>query len=271
MLVTIDTGGTKTLVTSFTKTGEMGEVFRFPTPKEPSAYITALRTILKEKYSHEQVDAIIIGIPGTIKNGVAIWCNNLEWSNFHISEALEGVLGTVPIFIENDANLAGLAEDRSLEEKVGCSLYVTISTGIGTGIITESHINEDLRLSEGGRILVEYNGHLQEWEKFASGKAIYTLYGTYARDITSKRTWNKIADRISRGFLTIIPLLQPDVIIIGGSIGTYFDRYGKQLSSLLERHLPPHIPTPPIRSAQHPEQAVIYGCYFYGIDQLSNR
>lgn len=271
MLVAIDTGGTKTLVTSFTRDGKMGEELRFPTPKDPTEYVSVVKKTLKQLYGNreEQVEAIVVGIPGMIKNGVAIWCQNLEWKNVHIQEALKGALGDAPVLIENDANLAGLAEARSLSPTPPFVLYVTVSTGIGTGIITDGHIDPDLKLSEGGRMLVEFDGRVREWETFASGKAIYNTYSAYARDITSKRIWNQIADRISRGFLAMIPVLQPDVIVIGGSIGTYFDHYGPQLTKRLNEHLPAHIPTPPIRAAQHPEQAVIYGCYYYALDYLA--
>ena len=62
-----------------------------------------------------------------------------------------------------------------------------------------------------------------------------------------------------------------DVIIIGGSVGTYFDRYHEYLEGILVEHLPAHIPCPKIVQAQHPEEAVIYGCYYYGKDFLANK
>ena len=74
---------------------------------------------------------------------------------------------------------------------------------------------------------------------------------------------------MSRGFLAVVPIVQPDVIIIGGSVGTYFERYGEFLSEILTDHLPPHIPCPKIIQAKHPEEAVVYGCYYYGKDYLA--
>ena len=97
------------------------------------------------------------------------------------------------------------------------------------------------------------------------------MYKKFARDIKSKRTWRQIADRISRGLLAVVPILQPEVIIIGGSIGTYFSKYGVTLREILAEHLPPHIPCPKIVKAQHPEEAVIYGCYYYGKDYLTSK
>lgn len=269
MIVAVDTGGTKTLITSFSEDGNIGKQVKFPTPPLEADYTEHLRTTLRSLYGGQRVDAIVIAIPGIIKDGVAIWCNNLKWSNFDAAEAFRGVLGDTPVFIENDANLAGLAETRLMKKTPVSSLYVTVSTGIGTGVTTNGHIDPGLRLSEGGRSLVEFDGVVREWESFASGRAIYLTYGQYARDIHSKRTWKHIADRISRGFLAIIPVIQPEVIIIGGSIGTYFERYGDYLEALLDEKLPPHIPTPKLVQAKHPEEAVVYGCYYYALDALA--
>ena len=269
MLVTVDTGGTKTLIASFTKKGDIGELIKFPTPPDQDHYVALLRKTIQENYDKFSVEAIVVALPGIVKDGVAIWCNNLGWKNFDAQRALAGVLGDTPVIIENDANLAGLSETRMLEPVPVSSLYVTISTGIGTGIITNGHIDPGLRYSEGGRALVEFDGVVREWESFASGKAIFETYGKYARDITKEKTWKQIADRISRGFLATIPLIQPEVIIIGGSIGNYFDRYGEQLEAILKEKLPDHITCPRLVQAKHPEEAVIYGCYYYAVDYLA--
>lgn len=269
MLVVVDTGGTKTLVASFNNSGVLGEQFKFPTPKDQTEYTILLRSIITENYSGKKVKAIIIAAPGIIKDGVALWCPNLKWQKFNIAKAIGGVLDDTPVLVENDANLAGLAETRIMKSIPDQSLYVTVSTGIGSGIITNGHINESLRNSEAGHALVEYDGIVREWESFASGKAIYKAYGKYARDITDKRVWNQIADRISRGFLAVIPILQPDIVIIGGSMGTYFAKYGEKLQNILKEKLPDHIPCPKFVQAKHPELAVIYGCYYYAVDNLN--
>ncbi len=271
MIITIDTGGTKTLISSFGLNGKMGESIKFPTPAQPKEYVKALKETVRANYSHGEVDVIVLALPGIIKDGVAVWCQNLGWANFNAHEALHDLLPGVPLLIENDANLAGLAETRALHPTPVSSLYVTVSTGIGSGICTNGFIDPGLRLSEAGRALVEFDGKVQPWEQFASGHAIVNVYKKFARDITSKRTWRQIADRISRGFLAVIPILQPDVIIIGGSVGTYFERYGAYLEGILREHLPAHIPCPKIVQAQHPEQAVVYGCYYYGKDYLGTR
>ena len=269
MLVTVDTGGTKTLIAGFEQNGTIGETIKFPTPKDQQEYITLLRKTLQERYGDKTVEAVVVALPGIVKEGIALWCNNLGWKNFDAQSALTGVLGNAPVIIENDANLAGLAETRSLDPIPTSSLYVTVSTGIGTGVITNGSIDPGLRYSEGGRALVEFKGEVREWESFASGQAIRAAYNSYARDITSPDAWTEIADRISRGFLAVIPMIQPDVVIIGGSVGEYFERFGPQLETILQEKLPSHIQCPRFVQAKHPEQAVIYGCYYYALDYLS--
>lgn len=270
MIVAVDTGGTKTLIAGYSEDGKITSEFLFPTPTKKSDYVDLLTTHLTALFDPTKVDAIVIALPGIVKDGIAVWCNNLHWKNFDVASELKGVLGGAPLFVENDANLAGLAETRLCKTIPVSSLYVTVSTGIGSGVITNGKIDPGLRYSEAGRALVEYDGVVREWESFASGKAIYNTYGKYARDIKSKRTWNKIADRISRGFLAMIPIIQPDIIIIGGSIGTYFSQYEAQLKGILTEKLPPHIPLPKLVQARHPEQAVIYGCYYYALDVLAD-
>jgi predicted NBD/HSP70 family sugar kinase len=269
MLIAVDTGGTKTLITSFASNGKPGDTFRFPTPKDEDEYIALLVEHIHEHYAGKPIDGIVIGVPGIVVDNVARWCGNLGWENFDIASQLK-VAFSCPVWIENDANLAGLAEVKALRKTPASCLYVTISTGIGTGIILDGQIAPGLSSSEGGHSLVEYDGKVQMWETFASGQAIRRTYGKYARDITSKTVWNQIADKISRGFLAIIPVLQPQVIIIGGSIGTYFERYYPTLRRILTEHLPAHIPVPEIRQAAHPEEAVVYGCYYYGKDRLTH-
>lgn len=267
MLITVDTGGTKTLIASFDKSGKLAKTHRFETPKNQQEYLQKVTKTIRENYSAE-IDGIVVAVPGVIKNNIAVWCANLKWQNFDIANVLEKEF-SCPVLLENDANLAGLAETKMLPLTPETSLYVTISTGIGTGIIINEKIEPALSSSEGGHALVEYDGLVREWESFASGRAIKETYGKYGKDIHDPKLWERIADKISRGFLPIIPFLQPDTIIIGGSIGTYFNRYSEELEKILKHRLPEHILCPDIVQAKHPEEAVAYGCYYYGIEKLS--
>jgi predicted NBD/HSP70 family sugar kinase len=140
-------------------------------------------------------------------------------------------------------------------------LYVTISTGIGTGIVVNQTIDPVFADSEGGQMPLEYNGKLVIWEDFASGRAIVERFGKQAKDIDDPKIWQRIAHDLARGFIELIALTQPSIIVLGGSVGVYFEKYEKFLKAELAKFDNPLVPIPPIRQAARPELAVIYGCY----------
>ncbi len=269
MLIAVDTGGTKTLVARVSTDGVIEEKSKFPTPKNIDEYIAVLTNTINHLTDGGRPDVIVVALPSIIKNDIAIWCPNLEWENIDIRSLLRTEFHHAAIYVENDANLAGLGEAYSLEKLPASSLYVTISTGIGTGVIENGYIDTALRHSEGGHMQLQFEEELQTWEQFASGRAIKRDFGKMASEITDAETWQQITFRFGLGFLVLIPVIQPDVIIIGGSVGTHFANYHAKLIALLEERLPPHIPRPELRQAAHPEEAVIYGCYRYAVQQTT--
>lgn len=270
MIVTVDTGGTKTLVATFGRDGSELAEQKFPTPKDPTIYLETVTSAIRLITSGGvDIDAISIALPGTVRHGVAVWCENLGWRDVAVRDTLEAAFPSTPILIDNDANLAGLGETRQLESEPTASLYLTFSTGIGSGIVTNGHINPTLSQSEAGHCLLAYRGDLMEWEAFGSGQAIARDYGKMARDITDEATWREIVtERLAPGLLAHLPLLQPEVVIIGGSVGSYFHRFEAPLKALIDTMLPPDIARPEIVQAKHPEEAVAYGCYYAAVDFL---
>lgn len=269
MLIAVDTGGTKTLVAGFSNTGTITASTKFATPKNQGVYLKAVKKSILEVADGEPVDSIVLALPGVIKDGVALWCHNLGWYKFPIQQMLGDMFPGVPTRIENDANLAGLGSTRLLDPVPSSSLYVTFSTGVGTSVITNGKLNPGFLNSEGGHAVIKHEGEFKFWEKISSGKRLYETYGKYARDITDDKTWRDVAYRMSLGLLVLVPFMQPDTVIIGGSMGSYFDRYGHHLKEILDNQLISDIIRPNIIAATHPEEAVVYGCYFYALDELT--
>lgn len=271
MLIAVDTGGTKTLVASFESDGQIHNKIKFQTPRQESEYVKMVVETIKLLSLNSTIDAVSIAIPGVIRDDIIVWCQNLGWENFDLISTIKNHFPDTPVMMENDANLGGLGETRLLEDDPQSSLYVTVSTGIGTGLITNGQINQGMRHSEGGHSLVEFQDVVRTWESFASGQAIFKTFGKFGKDIHDKETWDEIADRISRGFLALVPMIQPDVIIIGGSMGSHFPKYSDRLTELLSEKLPKKIVKfPRLIKAVHPEEAVIFGCYYYALDCLAD-
>lgn len=270
MIIAVDTGGTKTLVGLFDADGSLTKQKKFPTPENIDEYIGELvKTIenLTDK-NDSIIDSISIALPGTIVNGFMIHAGNLGWKNID----MKGLLSfrfSCPVFVENDANLAGLSEAKAFDKTPRMCLYVTVSTGIGTGIITNGEINPLFAATEGGQIFLEHDGVVKPWEQFASGKAIHRTYGKLASEITDERAWYHIAKNIAAGLLVLCPALGPDVVVIGGGVGTHFAKFSDDLTGIMREYLTDKYMPDAIKQAARPEEAVIYGCYYHAINSTS--
>jgi predicted NBD/HSP70 family sugar kinase len=262
MYVGVDVGATKTLVAVLNNSGEIIEEFKFLSPEKYSNWLLELRHIFSQ-LKHQDFRAAGVALPGRLdrEHGRLLHLANLPWTNESVQADCEKVFHC-PVVIENDANTACLSEAR-LQPEYDKVLYITISTGIGTGVTYKQRLDPSLIDIEGGQILLPHNDKLMRWELFASGRAIYKHFGKPAADIPASDTdaWKYVIHNLLIGFFANIAIVEPDLIIIGGSIGTYFDRYGKLLQAELERHAVPVVKIPKLIQAQRPEQAVIYGCY----------
>jgi predicted NBD/HSP70 family sugar kinase len=256
----IDVGGTKTLVAVFDAHGKLVEKQKFPTPPEYPEFLKELKKTLKS-LSTDEFQAVTIAMPGSVDHdhGLVHAFGNLTWRDVHVIADLEK-LTHCPVLLENDAKLAGLSEALLVPdyEKV---LYITISTGIGTGLIVNGTIDRDLSDSEAGQMILEHNGKHVKWESFASGKAIVARYGVRAAELDDREAWKVLSRDFASGILTLVATLQPDVMIIGGGVGSHFDKFGKYLQAELKKYETPLVPIPPIIPAKNPEEAVIHGCY----------
>lgn len=261
MYLAIDIGGTKTFVASISDEGVIVERIRFETPQNYDDFSNSLAKSVEE-LSTKNFIACCVGAPGRIDRtkGVGIAMGNLPWKNAPIKSEVEQIVDC-PVLVDNDANLAGLSEAMLLKEKYDRVLYITVSTGIGTGIIVNQQIDPAFADSEGGHILLEHGGKLTPWEKFASGSAIVRRYGKKASEITDEKTWREISHDLALGIIDLVAVIQPQIIVFGGSVGEHLDRYKKPLTEALKRYETPLVPIPEIAQAKRPEEAVLFGCY----------
>ncbi|HET9850230.1 MAG TPA: ROK family protein [Candidatus Saccharimonadales bacterium] len=263
MDLAIDIGGTKTLIAVFDGSGRKIAEYKFPTSKNYEQFTKELDAALSANFANYQIKAVCCAAPGELdrSRGIGVVFGNLPWKNVPLKQDLQKLFPGAAVFIENDAKLAGLSEAVLLQKKYKKVLYLTISTGIGDGIIIDDKIDPDFTDSEPGQMVLEYNGQLQKWEDFASGRALVKRYGKKASEIDDPVIWEAYAKGIARGLNELLAILQPDVVVIGGGVGTHFDKFSSYLLAELAKMENDMVKTPPIIKAQRPEEAVIYGCY----------
>lgn len=262
MYLGVDIGGTKTLVAALNSSGIIIKSLKFPTDHNYHKFIEQLEHTIKE-LDVDDYAAGAVGVPATKidrHHGRAMSFGNLPWPVVAIQHDIEQI-AHCPIVVENDAKLAALSESRLLKDRFRDVLYVTVSTGIGYGLVIDGVIDKGIGDGGGRTILLEHNGKMTPWEDFASGKALVERYGKLAKDIHDDATWKSISRNLAQGFIELIAITQPEVIVLGGSVGHYFERYKEFLTKDIEKYKIPLVNLPVLLKAQRPEEAVIYGCY----------
>ncbi|TXG77751.1 ROK family protein [Patescibacteria group bacterium] len=262
MILSIDIGGTKTLIATFSETEPtIVEQIKFPTPHDYGDFKIELANNVA-KLSTRTFSHCVMAVPGVLDRTQGIVANlgNLDWENKSIAKDVQEIT-TCPVVIENDAKLAGLGEARNLKDKYKKILYVTVSTGIGIALINDGIIDDAIGDAGGHDMYVEYDGKRITWEELASGRTIYETYGTKASDIKDPEIWRTISEKIAVGLIDLIALLHPEIIVIGGGVGTHFDKFEAPLMEALKGYEIELTEMPRIIQAQNPEEAVVYGCF----------
>ncbi|MCR1898979.1 ROK family glucokinase [Irregularibacter muris] len=96
----------------------------------------------KTNASLQAVKSIGIGVPGLVerKTGKTIYVTNLFWHNVPLGEKLSNYFQR-PIYVENDATVAGLAEKiAGSTQGAKNSVFITLGTGVGGGIIINDRV-----------------------------------------------------------------------------------------------------------------------------------
>ncbi len=186
----IDLGGTKILVLIADVEGNVLGDARIATdaPQGPDAVINRILQATRDAASEagvelERVRAVGVSAPGPIDTTVGVITDppNLPgWHNVPLARILSERLGR-PTVLENDANCQGLAEHRfGAGRGYHHMIFVTISTGIGGGIIIDDklYVGASGAAGEIGHMAVSADGpvcgggHVGCLEAFSSGTAI---------------------------------------------------------------------------------------------------
>jgi glucokinase len=212
-----------------------------------------------------QVAAVGIGAPGPldIAAGVAVAPPNLHgWDHVPVRRLIEDGLG-VTAFLEKDANAAALGEHRfGAGRGTKHMIYVTVSTGIGGGLILDGklyHGSGGMAGEVGHTTIVPYGplcgcGNRGCLEALASGTAIArqarervvrgvpTLIADLAGgdperitailvadaasqgDVEAREILAKAMDYLGIGMANLVNLFNPQLIVIGGGLANIGER-----------------------------------------------
>lgn len=205
------------------------------------------------------VGAVGVGIPATIDavRGVSVYATHLPLAGVAVADLLAERLG-LPVFMDNDANLAMLVEHRAGAARgAHDALMLTLGTGIGGGIVVDDRIYRGSQgaAAELGHVVVDQDGPPCQGncpsrgclEVMASGSALVreatALAGERPRsalghalgagrpitgplvtelahdgDDAAREVLALIGRRLGVGIASLVNVFDPDVVVIGGGV-----------------------------------------------------
>jgi len=250
MIIGIDLGGTKILTAVADKNGRIISSVKVDTQAKlgPKRVIeNVIRStnlaLVKAKVPLSKISRIGLGAPGPVINGSTIVSppNLPGWHKVNIKQILGKILKK-EVIVENDANAAALAEYRFGAGKGSKNMiYMTISTGIGGGIIIDGKLYKGSTGTAGevGHMVIDPKGprcgcgNYGCLEALSSGPAIARVAGT--KDALEAEKEARKGDKRARnaiklaawylgiGISDLVNLLNPDKVILGGGVSNMGD------------------------------------------------
>lgn len=184
-LIGVDVGGTRLRAARFTPDLELLDRTEQATVAAdgPDAVFDRLVETIRQVLPPipSELGGIGVALPGPLDAdaGILIAPPNLPFSDTPIGQMLRNAVGG-PVFIGNDADLAGLAEYRfGAGQGARSMVYITISTGIGGGLVLDGRLHHGRgQAGEIGHMVVDPDGPLcgcgrqGHLEAIASGTAL---------------------------------------------------------------------------------------------------
>ena len=268
--VLFDIGGTKTRVAVSADLKTLGTHTSFKTPGVFADGVKKLADTIAELTAGGKLVAIAGGIRGLLeddKSGIHNDSVLSKWAGKSLVEELQKSF-KVPIFLENDAALAGLGEaiygaGKGLE----IVAFHTVSTGVGGVKIENGEIDHASSGFEPGHQILDIDRTVlgediePTLENLVSGTAIEQRFGVKPYEIPqSDVLWEELAEYLAQGLRNTILYWSPDVIVLGGSmmIGDpkiMVDAVRKYTVQSLDNF----VPSPLIVEAKLGDEAGLYG------------
>lgn len=271
-ILAIDIGGTKTIIGLVDGQGHLG-LFRTIATHTADVNthmehcLDAAEALLQEaEVSAQHLQGIGVAVPGMAdaKKGMLLHAPFSGWRDVPIRQIVHDRFPALQVKIANDVNACALAEMKfGGARDLSHFIWVTVSTGIGAGIVTDGKVLEGSSLIAGelGHVVVEWEqgrlcgcGNKGCLEAQASGKAIEKYvqqdvrkdgYSTgeitaeaaakaaYAGDERSLQAFAKAGIYLGRGLSYAVNVLNPQAVFVGGGVSRSFDLLKKEMDLTL--------------------------------------
>ena len=238
----VDVGGTKIAAAAVDMTGSRSAARTLPSPKDGHELLDRVADLILAVASDagERPVGVGIGMPSQVdfSTGYVRGSTNIDLAGVNVPEALAGRV-TYPVVVDNDANVAALAEQRAGAGRGHANIVMlTIGTGVGGGVVIDGAPARGGygRGMELGHVTVEPDGPPCQrncpnhgcLETMVSGTAIARDAGIPAPDVVAAARagdarCTEVLHRAGRylgiGIAGLVNVFTPDVVVVGGGVG----------------------------------------------------
>jgi polyphosphate glucokinase len=189
----------------------VGERFRLETP-QPATPEAVTKTVAEVVRHFDWSGPLGVTYPGVVVNGVVQTAANVDssWIGRDVAQEMSTALGGQRVTVLNDADAAGLAEQRygAGRNQDGVVLLLTFGTGIGSAVIHHGMLLPNTEF-----------GHVEVAGKEAEHRA--------ASSVMERKGWSyrKWTQQVTMVLIAVENAIWPDLIIAGGGISKKADKW----------------------------------------------
>jgi glucokinase len=263
-VIGLDAGGTKLLAGVVDEAGAVlyRTVRTWPREAGREDVLLRFQTAISEAMREvDGITAVGVGLPATmdLASGVAVGCRHLPIAGFAFRDWLRGEV-ELPVFVDNDATLALLAEHRGGAARgVRDAVLLTVGTGIGGGLMSDGRLVHGAHGAAGepGHMSIDADGPECPGdcpgrgclEAYVSGPVLARMGYEYAAladdynlgrvlaangeltaadvvqaarsgDPGAREAIDRMGEKLGVGIAGLLNLLDPEVVVIGGGLGS---------------------------------------------------
>jgi glucokinase len=292
LVLAVDLGGTSFRVALCDGDGRILRRVRRPTLPEQGhdAVIARIVEAAREVAADAAPAALGLASPGPLNpyTGVVLYASTLGWTDVPLRDRIASALD-LPTAIDNDANLAALGEQKYGAARGARDMaYVTLSTGIGCGVILDDRLIRGARglATELGNTSVQFDSPVDHFglpgalEALAAGPAIAAhaqrrlangeasalreLVDGRIAEVTAREVGVAAAQGdtlalaivrdaariIGIGVVNLLHMFDPAIVVIGGSVATMGDVLWEPLRAAVRAcAMPPYREIPLVPAA----------------------
>ncbi|MFQ5628795.1 MAG: ROK family protein [bacterium] len=278
----LDIGGTKLLAASADHDGKIIRRMRKDTPQALKTGLSLLQNIVTELAGDHKIRAIGAAVGGPLdwQTGVVSPLHQPEWLDVPLKQIMGNAFGC-PFYVDVDTNVAALGEYKFGGEQPDRLFYMTMSTGVGGGLLVDGKIYRGMagEHPEVGHHAIPFQcvnpenvncecGAPDCLEALISGNGIRRIYGKAAEKLNDAEL-QEIAHNLGLGLRNIACFYAPDAIVLGGGVAVGGgDKLINRAVLVMREHLK-IVPVPEVRLSNLGYETALMGALAVALDGLS--